>query len=100
MKRHHLWATLLLVVALSLSTPALLAAGDNGAKASNGEKVAVVNSHCPVMGTEIDAKNVSADLVREFGESKVGFCCAGCLGKWDQMSDSEKSEKLEKSLKK
>jgi len=57
--------------------------------------VKVVNSHCPIMGTELDSDNVPADLTREFLGEKIGFCCAECLPKWDELSEMEKAEKLD-----
>ena len=97
MKRYQILAVVLLIFAMSVGSQMLLAQGDNGHKVMKQEqgKKEVVNSHCPIMGTEIDAENVSADLTRDFKQLKVGFCCTGCLAKWDNLSDGDKTEKLE-----
>jgi len=64
---------------------------------SNGAETAVVNTVCPVMGNKLsDPKAVPAKLVREYKGKKIGFCCAGCPGKWDKLSDAEKDAKLAK----
>jgi len=99
MRRHHLWAAIMLIAILGLSSPAVFALGDQGQKDAKHEKAATVNSHCPIMGVEIDSENVPANLVREFSGKQVGFCCTGCTAKWDQLSETEKGEKLEKALK-
>lgn len=92
-----MWAVAILILSLSLGSQLALASGDNGNKTTTQEheKVKVVNNHCPVMGSEIDSKNVPVDLTRDFMGQKVGFCCSGCPGEWDKLSDNEKKEKLE-----
>ena len=56
----------------------------------------LANAKCPMMGSELTG-NVPASLVREFQGKKVGFCCAGCPGAWDKLSDEEKIAKLAKA---
>lgn len=56
--------------------------------------VATVNSKCPIMGNTFNSEKVAPELVREFAGQKVGFCCAGCPEKWDNLSDIEKTAKL------
>jgi hypothetical protein len=48
------------------------------------------NGTCPVSGEPVDAnvKTVS------FQGKEIGFCCAGCAGKFSKMSDAEKSTLL------
>ena len=96
MKRYQIWAVVLIMLTISVGSQAVLAQAANGHKVTMQEeaKVAVVNSLCPIMGTEIDSKNVPADLTRDFMEQKVGFCCTSCLAKWDKLSSAEKGEKL------
>jgi hypothetical protein len=56
---------------------------------------AFANERCPIMqNNPINPENVPADLVREFQGKKVAFCCAGCPGKWDAMTDAEKAAAL------
>ena len=61
-------------------------------------EVAFANVKCPMMGTKIDPTNVPASLIREFKGKKVAFCCAGCPGAWDKLSDEEKESKLKSAL--
>lgn len=65
-------------------------------KASGSAKV--VNETCPMTGKKLDPANVPSDLIREFQGQKVGFCCGGCPGKWDKLTDAEKEAKLKKSM--
>ena len=99
MKRYQMLSVLLVMVILSVGSQAILAESDNdkGMKHEQ-ESLAVVNNLCPIMGTEIDSENVSADLTRLFKEQKVGFCCTSCLAKWDELGSEEKAEKLEAAV--
>ncbi len=54
----------------------------------------IANANCPMMGKELDTDNVPEDLTREFQGQTIGFCCPGCLGPWDKLSDDEKAAKL------
>lgn len=47
------------------------------------------NDRCPIMGGKVNPK-----LTRSFEGKTVGFCCAGCFPKWDNLSDAEKKAKL------
>lgn len=58
-----------------------------------------VNSKCPIMGSKIDPANVPANLTRVFKGQTVGFCCGGCPGAWDKLSDDEKQAKLDAAMK-
>ena len=53
-----------------------------------------VNTVCPIMGNQIDPKEVDASLVKDFNGKKVAFCCPPCLEEWDELTDAEKGEKL------
>ncbi len=56
----------------------------------------IVNALCPIMGTKLDPSKVTANLTRIYEGKKIGFCCAGCPGAWDKLSDQQKREKLGK----
>ena len=56
----------------------------------------IVNVLCPIMGTKLDPSKVPAKLTRIYEGKKIGFCCAGCPGAWDKLSDQQKREKLGK----
>lgn len=57
-----------------------------------------VNNRCPIMNSPIQPDRVKENLVREFQGQKVAFCCGGCPSAWDQLSDSQKQQKLSKVL--
>ena len=59
----------------------------------------VINSTCPIMGSTIDPADVPANLTREYKGKKIGFCCAGCPAKWDQLADEKKAALLAKMTK-
>lgn len=52
------------------------------------------NQYCVVMNDD----PVDPALTREWNGHKVGFCCKGCLPKWDAMSDAEKQAALDKAV--
>jgi hypothetical protein len=52
------------------------------------------NVRCPIMGSTIKPKAVTADLTREFEGKKIAFCCAGCPEAWDKLDDAAKTTKL------
>ena len=57
-------------------------------------KPTFVNAVCPLMGSPIKPEKLTASLTREYKGQKVGFCCAGCPGAWDKLTDVQKEEKL------
>ena len=57
----------------------------------------IVNAQCPIMGTKLDPKKVTASLTRTYNGKKIGFCCAGCTSAWDKLTDQQKKEKLGKA---
>jgi hypothetical protein len=69
------------------------------AKAPGSSTVAVVNVTCPIMGGAISPDGVPASLTREYKGQKIGFCCAGCPGAWDKLTDAEKDAALAKAMK-
>ena len=72
------------------------APGASEAPAASDEPAAKpVNTVCPIMGGK-----VNPSLTRQFSGKTVGFCCGGCLPKWDKLSDDEKQAKLDKVLSK
>jgi hypothetical protein len=58
----------------------------------------VVNTRCPMMGTEIDPENVPENLTRPYKGKTIGFCCGGCPQAWDRLSDEQKTAKLSNLL--
>lgn len=57
--------------------------------------ISSVNSMCVIMNEDpVDPELKPVD----FKGQKVGFCCAGCIPKWNKMSDTEKSAALAKAV--
>ena len=68
-----------------------------GTPAGGETPQAFVNATCPMMGSTIDPKKVTPELVRMHKGKKVAFCCGGCPPAWDKLSDAEKDAKLQES---
>lgn len=60
----------------------------------NVAAMGVVNDTCPIMGTPV--KSTVGTATHEGHE--VGFCCPGCVGKWNAMSEDEKDAFVEAEL--
>ena len=56
-----------------------------------------VNSKCPIWGTPIEPDKVTKDLIRDYKDQKVAFCCKECPPVWDKLTDAEKDAKLAKA---
>lgn len=70
--------------------------GDSTTDVVTDKGITVVNKVCPIMGSEVKADELTPELTRDFNGKKVGFCCPPCLEEWDEMTDAEKTAKLEK----
>lgn len=57
---------------------------------SSTAATAPVNTLCPIMGHEVAANGGSTT----WNGQTIGFCCEGCLPKWDKLSDEDKAAKL------
>lgn len=51
-----------------------------------------VNAKCPIMGGDVDVKDGGSVPWKD--GKKVGFCCPGCVDKWNALTDDEKTKKL------
>ena len=51
---------------------------------------APVNALCPIMGHEIAA----AGGTTTWNGQTIGFCCDGCLPKWNKLSEDGKAAKI------
>ena len=71
-------------------------AGKTSQETTAGPKpeTAWANAVCPMMGSPIDLKKVTPELVRVFEGKKVAFCCGGCPAAWDKLSEAQKRAKL------
>lgn len=65
---------------------------------ASGATKKIVNAVCPLMGSKLDLSKVTHDLTRQYKGKQVGFCCEGCPGAWDKLSDDEKAKKLHASM--
>jgi len=54
-----------------------------------------VNDTCPIGGEAVEANGGSAD----YKGSTVGFCCPGCKGGWEDMSEADKDAFIAKAKK-
>ena len=61
-----------------------------GAASDGSMAVKADNTMCPVGGGPVAA----AVTPSTYKGKHVGFCCAGCKGKFDKMSDAEKDAKV------
>ncbi|MFP3938016.1 MAG: hypothetical protein ACLFVW_06705 [Phycisphaerae bacterium] len=57
----------------------------------------MVNERCPIMGNAVDAESVKPENTRLYEGKRVGFCCAACPAKWDEMSDEQKHRALKEA---
>jgi len=75
------------------------ASGAVCAKCAKARKDAkAVNFKCPIMLNPINPAKVPDNLVRWYKGQKVGFCCAGCVPKWDALNDAQRDAKLKAVL--
>lgn len=65
--------------------------GDTPAEA---QAAGFVNATCPVGGEAIDVSAGSVD----YNGKKVGFCCPGCEGGWNEMAAAEKDQFIADAL--
>jgi hypothetical protein len=52
--------------------------------ASSGDEpaMAMLNDQCPIMGKQVDEGSPSLS----YGGHRIGFCCKGCVNRWEEMS--------------
>lgn len=53
-----------------------------------------INTMCPIGGDAFDNKAHPASLTRTYNGQTIGFCCEGCVKKFDAKSDTEKDAVL------
>lgn len=63
--------------------------GKAKATTTTGATTASGNKTCPISG-----KPVMAGVTASYGDKTVGFCCGGCVGRWNAMTDADKTSKL------
>ena len=80
--------------AKTTQTQAGLASGSSScrgskAKTAGGTTASSLNTKCPISGRPISAASTVS-----YGDKTVGFCCGGCISKWNAMTDADKTSKL------
>jgi hypothetical protein len=81
--------TKLALVATAALALALGACASN--KSATTADMGIVNSKCPI----VPSHPATTKAVVEFNGQKVGLCCAGCVGKWNALSDADKQTRLD-----
>lgn len=64
------------------------------ATATPAARVTTVNTVCPLTGEDFGTKDRAATTVSNYKGENVGFCCPGCVKKFDKMSEEKKSATL------
>lgn len=89
MVRNSILSILALVMVVSLGACASnqAAAARPGCKDPKGGTIITANEYCAVVNDDpVDP----AVPFAEWKGQKIGFCCKGCLPKWNKMTDAEK----------
>jgi len=55
------------------------------------------NIRCPIMGSPINQDKVAENLIRDYKDQKIAFCCGGCPVTWDKLTEAKKESKLAKA---
>jgi len=90
MVRRSILSILALVAAVSLAACASNHAAVDpkpGCKEPKGGVIITVNEYCAVKND--DPVDPALGFVEWKGQ-KIGFCCKGCMPKWNRMTDAEK----------
>jgi hypothetical protein len=53
-----------------------------------------VNQTCVMMPED----PVDPAIVREYKGQRVGFCCTGCIPRWDRLTEAQKDAKLARAV--
>lgn len=56
--------------------------------------VTTVNHYCVIVQDD----PVNPEVVREYKGQQVGFCCPGCIKKWDAMTDAQKDAAIKSAV--
>ena len=71
------------------------AAGATAASTDSAAPAGFANTKCPIMGSTINPSKVTEGLTRVYKGKKIAFCCGGCPGQWDKLTDAQKDAKLQ-----
>ena len=73
----------------------ILEAVQKEAALANAAPAGFANTKCPIMGSPINPSKVPEGLTRVYKGKKIAFCCGGCPGQWDKLTDAQKDAKLQ-----
>ncbi len=88
--------TRLMIVSIVLAATGLAACNSSskGTGSKDTASMGVVNARCPMKPDCGKAPSAASSV--SFKGEKVGFCCPGCIGEWNELSDQQKGERLAK----
>lgn len=109
--RSTRWAAVLVISALATTlggcaskTKSQASTSDAGAlggpkvdsKASSTTEVAIVNEYCPIAPSHRVGRNKTtvSQHTRIYKGQRVGFCCDGCPGTWDSLTEQQRDAAL------
>lgn len=72
----------------------LCGCSDQSQSTTPAQATSIINTVCPIMGGE-----ATAEVAVSWQGKRIGFCCPPCIEEWNELSDSEKTEKLSKAAK-
>lgn len=83
-----------LLVCAAVGATCLMGCNNNKktAEAPAAGAMTMANTKCPYSGEPINPKVTST-----YNGKQVGFCCAGCKGKFDKATDAQKAEMMAKA---
>ncbi len=64
------------------------------APATPTTRMTVVNTVCPLSGEDFGTNDRSSEVVRAYKGENIGFCCPGCVSKFEKLSDEKKAAAL------
>lgn len=77
----------ILLACFAAATLALSGCCSNCDKQCDDKGMKAMNTECPISHEKLEASVVTS----EWNGKSVAFCCAGCKGKFDKMSDADKA---------
>ena len=92
MKLGKIGITAAAAIALSAGLTACSTTDVYASDEASATQVSMVNTACPFTGGDVDAAQTVA-----YKSGTVGFCCGSCIGKWEKLTDEEKTQKLASS---
>jgi hypothetical protein len=80
------------VLAFTLAASALVLVGCSSTVKTAPAAPGMINSKCPYSGGP-----ANADVTSDIEGGKLGFCCAGCKGKFDKADAKTKADMVAKA---